>query len=124
MLVFATGATGLIYEVTWQRYLSRLLGSDTMATAIIIGTFLGGLSPEYYLCGKLSVKIRNFFKVYALLEAIIALWCMMFPLLFDLFYFVTGAKPYLWCLSKKAENRSRTSGRSCLPNPTLTWASP
>lgn len=42
--VFATGATGLIYEVAWQKYLSRLMGSDTMAIAVIMGVFLGGLS--------------------------------------------------------------------------------
>jgi spermidine synthase len=89
--VFATGATGLVYEVTWQRYLARLVGSDTMATAITIGTFLGGLSLGYYLCGQLSVRIRNYFRVYALLEAIIAIWCMLFPFLFDLFYSLTGS---------------------------------
>ena len=41
VMVFATGAAGLIFQVTWQKYLSRLLGSDSMATAIILGTFLG-----------------------------------------------------------------------------------
>jgi len=42
-IVFITGAAGLIYQVTWQKYLSRLLGSDTMATAIILAPFLGSL---------------------------------------------------------------------------------
>ncbi|MBU0994035.1 MAG: hypothetical protein KJ737_16190 [Proteobacteria bacterium] len=36
--VFATGATGLIYQVTWQKYLSRLLGSDSIAIAITLAT--------------------------------------------------------------------------------------
>ncbi len=34
IIIFFTGAAGLIYEVTWQKYLSRLLGSDTIATAV------------------------------------------------------------------------------------------
>jgi len=42
-VIFATGLTGLIYQVAWQKYLSRLLGSDSIATAIILATFLGGL---------------------------------------------------------------------------------
>jgi len=37
-VVFATGAAGLIYQVTWQKYLSRLLDSDCIATAIILAT--------------------------------------------------------------------------------------
>ncbi|MCP4674150.1 MAG: hypothetical protein GY854_01240 [Deltaproteobacteria bacterium] len=87
--VFATGAAGLIYEVTWQKYLSRLLGSDTIATSIIMGVFLGGLSLGYYLCGKLSAKITRHLKVYAALEAIIAIWCMSFPSIFSVLYSLT-----------------------------------
>jgi len=81
-IVFATGAAGLIFEVTWQRYLSRLVGCDSMATAIILAIFLGGLSLGYYLCGKLSTRVRNHFKAYALLEGIIGAWCLYFPTLF------------------------------------------
>jgi spermidine synthase len=77
-----TGAAGLIYEVTWQKYMSRILGSDSMATAIILATFLGGLSAGYYLCGKLTTKVRNHFKGYALLEGIIAVWGLLFPVIF------------------------------------------
>lgn len=58
---FMTGAAGLIYEVTWQKYLSRMLGSDSIATAVILATFLGGLSAGYYLCGKLTTKVKNHF---------------------------------------------------------------
>jgi len=32
-LTVLTGATGLVYEVTWQRYLATLLGSHAEATA-------------------------------------------------------------------------------------------
>ena len=51
-IVFLTGAAGLIYQVTWHRYLGRLLGCDTIATAVILATFLGGLSLGYVLCGR------------------------------------------------------------------------
>lgn len=79
---FVTGAAGLIYEVAWQKYLSRILGSDSVATAVILATFLGGLSAGYYLCGKLTTKVRNHFKSYAILEGIIAVWGFFFPVIF------------------------------------------
>jgi len=80
--IFLTGGAGLIYQVTWQKYLSRLLGSDSVATAIILATFLGGLSLGYYLCGKLTTKIKRHFTGYGLLEGIIGVWCFLFPHLF------------------------------------------
>lgn len=83
-VVFATGLTGLIYQVAWQKYLSRLLGSDSIATAIILATFLGGLSLGYFLCGQMTVRVRNPFRGYALLEAMIGLWCLAFPWVFEL----------------------------------------
>ncbi len=83
-VIFATGLTGLIYQVAWQKYLSRLLGSDSIATAIILATFLGGLSLGYFLCGQMTVRARNPFRSYALLEGVIGLWCLAFPWIFEL----------------------------------------
>lgn len=79
---FLTGAAGLIYEVSWQKYLSRILGSDTVATSIILGTFLGGLSVGYFLCGKLTTKVSDHFKAYAFFEGIIGIWGLFFPVIF------------------------------------------
>jgi len=81
-IVFITGASVLIYQVTWQKYLSRLLGSDTMATAIILAAFLRGLSFGYYLCGRFTTIVRNYFKAYAILERTIGAWCICFPTVF------------------------------------------
>ena len=41
-LTVLTGFTGLVYEVTWQRYLAILLGSQSEAAAAVLGIFLGG----------------------------------------------------------------------------------
>lgn len=81
-IVFATGAAGLIYQVTWQKYLSRLLGSDAIATAIILATFLGGLSIGYFICGRLTLRVKKQFRAYACLEGLIGVWCLFFPLFF------------------------------------------
>ena len=84
IIIFVTGFAGLIYQVAWQKYLSRMLGSDSIATAIILATFLGGLSAGYYICGKLTTRVKNHFKAYAVLEGIIGAWCINFPMLFDM----------------------------------------
>ena len=91
VIVFFTGAAGLVYQVTWQKYLSRLLGSDSIATAIILGVFLGGLSLGYFLCGKISVYVRNHLKAYAIMEGVIGAWCMFFPRLFQWVELWTGS---------------------------------
>ncbi len=67
----------------WQKYVSRLLGNDSTSTAIILATFLGGLSLGYFLCGKLTTRIKNHFKVYAILEGLVGAWCLNFPVIFN-----------------------------------------
>ena len=86
-----TGAAGLIYQVTWQRYFSRLLGSDTLATAVVLGIFLGGLSLGYLVTGRLTVRVRNLLGVYGLLELLIGVWGLAFPLLFRGVEIATGS---------------------------------
>jgi hypothetical protein len=46
--IFLTGATALVYEVIWQRYLTRLTGNDSLATALILGIFLGATLPVVF----------------------------------------------------------------------------
>jgi spermidine synthase len=83
LFVFLTGATALVYEVVWQRYLARLTGSDSVATALVLGIFLGGLSGGYALCGWLSRRFDKPARIYAGLEAIIGFWGLIFPWLFS-----------------------------------------
>jgi predicted membrane-bound spermidine synthase len=72
LLTFLTGAAGLVYEITWQRYLHRLLGSDSL------------LSSGYFFCGRWSASARNLFRSYGRLELAIGLWALAFPFLFRL----------------------------------------
>jgi spermidine synthase len=91
LFIFLTGATALVYEVIWQRYLSRLTGNDSLATALILGIFLGGLSGGYALAGRLSRRTENPARLYAMLEAIIGVWGLIFPALFATVTAATGA---------------------------------
>jgi len=90
-LVFATGAAGLMYQVAWHKYLGRLLGSDSMATAIILAAFLGGLSMGYVLCGRFTTRVKNCFRTYGLLEGVIGGWGLLFPYLFSAVEAGTGS---------------------------------
>ena len=47
VLTVLTGFSGLVYEVTWQKYLATLLGSHGEATAAVLAIFLGGLAVGY-----------------------------------------------------------------------------
>jgi spermidine synthase len=101
-LVFLTGAAGLIYQVVWQQYLARILGSEHAATAIVLAVFLGGLAAGYLMSGALSRRMPNALACYAALEGIIGLWALAFPTLFRFVDSLTSAwsfaSPYLLIL--------------------------
>ena len=82
--VFLTGFAGLVYEVTWQRYLANLLGSQAKSTSIVLAVFLGGLALGYQLFGGIAKKqkTRNLVKLCGFAEIGIGLWAFLFPLLY------------------------------------------
>lgn len=80
-----TGATGLIYQITWFKYLSLFLGNTTYAQMIVLSAFLGGLAIGNYIFGKKSDAIKNPLKFYALFELSIGLYCLAYPTLSFLF---------------------------------------
>lgn len=82
-VLLLTGASGLIYEVAWQRYLGVLVGVDHAATAATLAVFLGGLSLGYAICGGLSARTRRPLVTYAWLEVVIAVWGLAFPWTFS-----------------------------------------
>jgi spermidine synthase len=92
LLTVATGFTGLVYEVAWQRYLAMLVGSHGEATAAVLAIFLGGLSAGYALFGwvtrRLVARARTagrrprLLYAYALVESGIGVYALLFPLIF------------------------------------------
>jgi spermidine synthase len=98
-ITFATGFSGLVYEVTWQKYLATLLGSHSEATAAVIGLFLGGLAVGYALFGRATRRRLagatdpRLLAVYGGVEAAIGLYALAFPWLFDLAHAVSPHLP-------------------------------
>jgi spermidine synthase len=92
LLTLLTGFSGLVYEVSWQKYLAILLGSHSEATAAILAIFLGGLSLGYSLfarlCRRLDERARSsggsppLLTAYGIVEAGIGLYALVFPGLF------------------------------------------
>jgi len=91
-LTVLTGFTGLVYEVTWQKYLATLLGSHSEATAAVLAIFLGGLSAGYSLFGRATRWLLaraqqrgtppRLLTFYAIIEGTIGLYALVFPMLF------------------------------------------
>ncbi len=59
LLFFASGVSGLIYEVVWIRLFGLVLGNTTYAISVVIGSFFAGLALGGFYCGR---YIDNLFK--------------------------------------------------------------
>jgi spermidine synthase len=88
-LTLLTGFSGLVYEVTWQKYLAALLGSDSQATATVLGIFLGGLAAGYALFGRVARRrarsgsdTTRLLLLYGMVELAIGVYALCFPVLF------------------------------------------
>jgi spermidine synthase len=92
LLTFLTGFSGLVYEVSWQKYLATLLGSHSEATAAVLGLYLGGLAAGYAIFGwvvrraveraSLAGRPSPLLLIYGISESAIGLWALAFPFLF------------------------------------------
>ena len=86
LLTLATGFCGLVYEVTWQRSLSALIGSDSEASAAVLALFLGGLAIGYRLFGgiaRANPDPRRLIGLYGIVEIGIGLHALLFPSLVE-----------------------------------------
>ena len=92
LLTVLTGFSGLVYEVTWEKYLATLLGSHSEATAALLGLYLGGLAIGYAMFGAVTTRVLararsrgqppRLILLYGLLEAGIGVWALSFAWLF------------------------------------------
>lgn len=92
VLTLLTGFSGLVYEVAWQKYLSTLLGSQSQATAAVLGIFLGGLSVGYAVFASVTRRsiagasadagAAPLLRLYGFVEGGIGIYGLLFPLLF------------------------------------------
>ena len=107
MLVFLSGAAGLIYEVLWMERLGLLFGNSAQASASTLAAFFLGLGLGSWWWGGRVARTANALKAYAGLEVgIFVSACAYFGLLwvFGRLYpwllQVGGGNP-LWALTAK-----------------------
>jgi spermidine synthase len=92
LLTLLTGFSGLVYEITWQKYLATLLGSHSEATAAVLGLYLGGLAAGYAIFGWVARRATlraeregrppPLLLIYGLAEMGIGVFALAFPPLF------------------------------------------
>ncbi len=85
-----SGAAGLVYEVVWARYLSLVMGGTAYAQTVVLAAYMGGLALGAWFFGRLADRLASPLKTYGILEVVIGLYGLAFPLLFAL-----GSKLYL-----------------------------
>jgi len=86
VFVFTTGFTGLVYQVTWHKYLAFQLGSHALATALVLAVFFLFLSLGYFALGRNihRIPLKNKLFVYGIIEALIGFYALVSPPLFHL----------------------------------------
>jgi len=81
VLFAVSGISGLIYEVTWSKYLSLFMGSTAYSHMIVLATFMGGLALGAFFWGRFADRTLNPLRMYAALEIIIGAYCATYPFL-------------------------------------------
>src|SRR5436190_11365383 len=84
LLFFGSGATALIYEVIWSKYLSQMFGSTIQAQTVVLAVFMGGLALGNHLFVRMADRYRTPVRVYGILEAAIGVYAFFFTNIYSL----------------------------------------
>ncbi len=79
ILFIISGATGLIYQILWFKYLSLFLGNTTYAQTVVLAAFMGGLAIGSALWGRRSDRVSRPLFLYGMLEVLIGVYCLLYP---------------------------------------------
>ena len=82
VLFFFSGASALVYQITWERQLVIVFGNTMLATSTVLAAFMAGLAGGNFVFGKYADKQPGrLLTTFALLEAGIGGFGLLFPLL-------------------------------------------
>lgn len=85
LIFILSGASALIYEVIWMRQLTLVFGSTVFATSTVLTAFMAGLAlGSFYFGRKIDESNMSPLKLYAILEAGIGGFCIIWPLFLTL----------------------------------------
>jgi len=74
LLFFGSGAAALVYEIVWLQLLELFVGSSAVSVGVLLGTFMGGMGLGSVLLPRFVSARRHPLRVYAALEAGIAVF--------------------------------------------------
>ncbi|MCG8325156.1 MAG: fused MFS/spermidine synthase [Thiotrichales bacterium] len=78
-----SGFTGLIYESVWSHYLKLFLGHAAYAQTLVIALFMGGMAVGSWFAAARTNKWKNLLLLYAVAEAIIGVFGLVFHQVFE-----------------------------------------
>ena len=81
LLFLISGATGLVYEVTWTRAFAVVFGNTVFAVSTVLTAFMLGLAVGSWLLGKAADQSRNPLRLYAVIELLVGLYAFAFPVI-------------------------------------------
>ncbi len=77
LIIFLAGFSFLIYEVSWNRYLSLILGTTVTASTIVLMAFMAGFGFGSLQLGKQANKTNNPKKLLAIMLSGIAIMSLL-----------------------------------------------
>ncbi len=83
VLLLASGAAGLAYQVLWLRELSLILGVTVHAAATVLAAFMGGLALGSITAGRVLARLRRPLLAFGLAEIGIGVSALAVGLAFD-----------------------------------------
>jgi spermidine synthase len=81
ILFFATGVSGLIYQVVWGRMFGLVFGNTVFASSTVLGTYFAGLALGGYLAGRFVADRSDGLRIYGILQLGIGLFGALMPLI-------------------------------------------
>lgn len=72
VLLCASGAAGLVYQVLWIKQLSLVVGVDVHAVSVGVSAFFAGLALGGSMVGRLADRVSSAWRLYLWLECAIA----------------------------------------------------
>jgi len=89
VFLLLSGASGLIYEISWARLLSPHMGSDNAAISIVLASFFLGMALGSYLSAYCKHSRFSFIHIYIFLELLIGLSALiLLPIMANLGTFI------------------------------------
>src|SRR6476619_55874 len=73
LLFVGSGCAALIYEIVWFQLIQLVIGSSAVSLGVLLGTFMGGMCLGSLLLPRFVSTNQHPLRVYAFLEAGIAI---------------------------------------------------